>query len=106
VNSTLRYVGCALGFGFGVVWMTKGLGAAIVCLFVAALGYGAIFAAERGRGGTSFRRAARTIEEPDFEPELYYERLEPLDDAVSPLAAEAEYGWPLEKPEIAHTPSG
>jgi hypothetical protein len=103
VNSTLRYVGCALGFGFGVVWMTKGLGAAIVCLFVAALGYGAIFAAERGRDGASFRRPTRTIEEPEFEPEFYYE---PVDDAVSPLAAEAEYGWPLEEHEIAHTPSG
>jgi len=28
---------------------------------------------------------------------------EPSDDAYSPLAAEADYGWPVEEPEIAHT---
>jgi hypothetical protein len=26
---------------------------------------------------------------------------EPSDDASSPLAAEAEYGWPVEEPELA-----
>ena len=28
---------------------------------------------------------------------------EPSDDASSPLAAEADYGWPVEQQELAHT---
>ena len=28
---------------------------------------------------------------------------EPSDDASSALAAEVDYGWPVEQPEIAHT---
>ena len=29
MDSSLRYFGCAVGFGFGVLWMTEGIGAAI-----------------------------------------------------------------------------
>lgn len=76
MDSTLRYFGSAVGFGFGAVWMTAGIGPAIACVLLAALGYGAVFMAERARTNASMR---------DYEP---------LDDATSPLAAEVEYGWP------------
>ena len=45
MDSSLRYFGCVVGFGFGVLWMTEGLGAAILCLLLAGLGYGAVFVA-------------------------------------------------------------
>jgi hypothetical protein len=38
--------------------------------------------------------------QPDYEP-----MDEPADDATSPLASEADYGWPLEEPEMARTES-
>ena len=69
-----------MGFAFGAVWMTAGIGPAIACVLLAALGYGAVLLAERAQGSASTGR------------ERYYEA---LDDATSPLAAEAEYGWPM-----------
>lgn len=106
MNSSLRYFGCAVGFGFGVVWMTEGLGAAIVCLLLAGLGYGAVFVAGRAQAEGITRR--RPNERPEAEPlllddlELDYE---PEKDATSPLAAEADYGWPVATPELTHTES-
>jgi hypothetical protein len=76
VDSTLRYFGSAVGFGFGALWMTAGIGAAIASVLLAGVGYGAVFLAERAKSNASTR---------DYEL---------LDDATSPLAAEAEYGWP------------
>lgn len=107
VDSSLRYFGCAAGFGFGVLWMTEGLGAAILCLMLAALGYGAVLVAERARANPSaFRLPSRTPEAEELP--LRAEELnldlghvyEPSDDASSPLAAEADYGWPVEEPEV------
>jgi hypothetical protein len=91
--------------------MTMGLGAAILCLLLAGFGYLAAFTAERARaeGGTLHlpTRTPPAQEELEIEPDLpiygSYERVEPADDATSPLAAEAEYGWPMAEPEIAHT---
>jgi hypothetical protein len=113
VDSSMRYFGCAAGFGFGVLWMSLGLGSAIVCLLLAALGYGVVFVAERARAEARPRLApsyASATEPPllpgdGLEPadEDLYER---SDDATSPLAAEAEYGWPLEQLETAGTPRG
>lgn len=116
MDSSLRYFGCAVAFGFGVLWMTEGLGAAILCLLLAGLGYGAVLVAERARANPS------TFRVPSWTPETEKEKetddlsqeaeeighdhgyvYEPTDDASSPLAAEAEYGWPVEQPEIAHT---
>jgi hypothetical protein len=65
-----------VGFGFGALWMTAGIGAAIASVLLAGLGYGAVFMAERAKSNATIR---------DYEP---------VDDATSPLAAEAEYGWP------------
>jgi hypothetical protein len=108
VNSSWRYAGCAAGFGFGVVWMSVGLGSAIVCLLLAGLGYGAVLVGERARANPTRRftkpvPATGDVYEFELDRELEFEQ---ADDASSPLAAEAEaeveaeYGWPLEA-EIA-----
>jgi hypothetical protein len=106
VDSSLRYFGCAVGFAFGVVWMTEGLGAAILCLLLAGLGYGAVFVAGRAQAEGITRR--RSTQRPEVE-ELLLDEVEidhePAEDAMSPLAAEADYGWPVATPEMAHTES-
>jgi hypothetical protein len=116
VDSSLRYFGCLAGFGFGVLWMTEGIGAAILCLLLAGLGYGAVLVADRTRANPStFRLSTRTPEaeaEADDLP-LQADELnldlghvyEP-DDASSPLAAEADYGWPTAEPELVKTQLG
>ncbi len=113
MDSSLRYFGCVAGFGFGVLWMTEGIGAAILCSLLAGLGYGAVLVAERARANpSSFRLPSRTPDAPELEDlparaeELNLDLghvYEPTDDASSPLAAEADYGWPVAEPEIAHT---
>lgn len=113
MDSSLRYFGCLVGFGFGVLWMTEGLGAAILCLLLGALGYGVVLVAERARANPeSFRlqmpsrTPAETADLPSQAEELNTDLghvYEPPDDASSPLAAEVEYGWPVEQPELAHT---
>jgi hypothetical protein len=76
VVGSLRYLGSALGFGFGVVWMTAGLGAAIVSLLFAGIGYGVVFATERAQSNApAARRANETASEP------------------RPRATDVEYGW-------------
>jgi hypothetical protein len=110
VDSSVRYFGCAVGFGFGVLWLTQGLGAAILCLLLAGLGYGVVLAAERARENpNTFRFPTRTPEAEDLPSRAEELNLdlghvyEPSDDSSSPLAAEDDYGWPVEQPEIAHT---
>ena len=111
MDSSLRLFGCITGFAFGVLWMTEGLGAAILCLLLAALGYGVVFVTQRARENPgAFRLQTRTREMAEDLP-LQAEELnhdlghvyEPSDDASSALAAEVDYGWPVEQPEIAHT---
>lgn len=103
MDVSLRYFGCAVGFGFGVLWVTVGLGPAILCLLLAGLGYGAVLVAERARANPEAFRLPRRAPEGDELAEAADEIAldhgyvyEPSDDASSPLAAEAEYGWPLE----------
>ncbi len=101
MGSSLRYLGGAVGFGFGAVWMTAGIGSAIACVLLAALGYGVIFVAERAQANAKTRPSNETpeaqgspplpAEELELDHGSYYE---PSDDATSPLAAEVEYGWP------------
>ena len=109
MDSSLRYFGCVAGFGFGVLWMTEGIGAAILCLMLGALGYGAVLVGERARANpSSFRLPSRTpgIEAEDLPLRAAELNLdlghvyEPSDDASSPLVAEADYGWPVEEPEM------
>src|SRR5436853_1584828 len=96
VDRSVRYFGCAVGFGFGVVWMTEGLGAAILCLLLAGLGYGAVFVAGRAQADGIARRRPKATPKTEAllldDLELDYE---PAEDAMSPLAAEADYGWPV-----------
>jgi hypothetical protein len=111
VDNSLRYFACAVGFGFGVLWMTEGLGAAILCALLAGLGYGAVFVAERARANPSAFRLTipTTPEHQDLSvaaEEIGQDHgyvYEPSEDASSPLAAEAEYGWPVERPEVVHS---
>ena len=94
-----RYLGGAVGFGFGVLWMTVGLGAAIVSVLCAGLGFGAVFIAERGRAnGGAHPQADETAraEDPsqlldDLAPE-YLPHDELPDDEAYPLARD---DWPL-----------
>ena len=112
MDSWLRYFGCVAGFGFGVLWITEGLGAAILCSALAAFGYGIVLVAERARDNpSSFRLPTRTPDMDEDDLPLQAEELnldlghvyEPSDDTSSPLAGDADYGWPVEQPEIAHT---
>ena len=111
---SLRLFGCVVGFAFGVLWMTEGIGAAILCLLLAGLGYGAVFVAERARanpGAIRFPSRTPVVEHLPLQAEELNHDLghvyEPSDDASSPLTAEAEYGWPLEtpEPELVHPQS-
>jgi hypothetical protein len=88
--------------------MTEGLGAAILCLLLGALGYGAVFVSERARANpASFRLQTRTTREADLPRQAEELNLDlghvydPSNDASSPLVAEADYGWPAE--EVVHT---
>ncbi len=104
MDNKMRYFGFAVGFAFAVVWMTVGLGSAIVCGLVAGLGYGAVIVAERARANaaTTHKRAdsiAAMLDEFELDNEA---QIEAADDATSPLAVEAEYGWPVEEREIVH----
>ena len=99
VNS-LRYAGCAVGFALGVVWMTVGLGSAILVLLCTALGFGVAFIAEHERSDLNKLRRVRQSPSPADEPllrdEYEYEPYEvelPEEEPVS-VAAEVEYGWP------------
>jgi hypothetical protein len=102
VSGSWRYFGCAVGFGFGVVWMTVGIGSAILVLMCAAFGYGVAFVAERERAGLSRLRPAKRTpaqREPLALDELdlaryTYDDDELADVAMAPVAAEADYGWP------------
>ena len=110
MDSSLRYFGCVAGFAFGVLWMTEGLGAAILCLLLGAFGYGVVLVAEHAQANpSSFRLPTRAPEAGDLPVRAEELNLdlghvyEPSDDESSPLAAEADYGWPVEEQEIAHT---
>lgn len=103
--SSWRYLGTAVGFGFGVMWMTVGIGSAILTLLCAALGYGVVLVAERERASLGKLRTTNHTLEADApvlaldELELtHFERDEEGDDfsgdEMEPVSAEAEYGWP------------
>ena len=108
MDSSLRYVGGAAGFGFGAMWMTTGIGAAIACLLLAALGYGAVLMAERAQANASAHRPLEatfyadadlplSADEFELDPVSYDETSsdEPSEEAPGPLVADAEYGWPV-----------
>lgn len=107
MESWMRYVGGAVGFGFGAMWMTVGIGAAIACVLLAALGFGLVLVAERAQANANLQRlpadtydldADLPLTADDFElEERYDEKI--LDEAPveepHPVAARADYGWPV-----------
>lgn len=104
--SSWRYLGTAVGFGFGVVWMTVGIAPAILVLLCAALGFGAALIAERERAGTATLRptsqtpAVEDLLVDDFELDHFERRDEelledePSGDALAAVSGDADYGWP------------
>jgi hypothetical protein len=103
VENRMRYVGSGAGFAFGLIWMTVGLGSAIVCALLSAFGYAAVYVAERARADAATRHKpadsiARMLDEFELDNEAQIE----ADDATSPLAAEADYGWPVEQHDVVH----
>ena len=102
MSSSWRTFGSAVGFGFGVVWMTVGVGSAILVLLCAAFGYGVAFVAEHERANLGrLRPTSRkpADDEPlvfdEFElPRYALEEEELAEEAMAPVAAEADYGWP------------
>jgi uncharacterized membrane protein len=108
VSSTWRYLGCAVGFGVGVVWMTVGIGSAILVLLCAGLGYGVAFVAERERGDWSKLRRPGPERPVEDEPllgeafELDHIEFDPIEERreelpepeTAPVAAGVDYGWP------------
>jgi len=102
VVNSLRYAGCAVGFGIGVVWMTVGLGSAILVLLCTALGCGVALVTEHERADFSKLRPARQSPSPEDEPLLrdeYEYELERYDvelpeEEVASVPGEVEYGWP------------
>jgi hypothetical protein len=104
MGGTWRYLGCAVGFGFGVVWMTLGIGPAILVFLCTALGCGAAFIAEQERAGLSKLRPSTQAPPAEDEPLLPdefeiddYERHAdevPAEELVPVAAAKGDYGWP------------
>jgi hypothetical protein len=106
----LRYFGGAVAFGFAAVWIMASLAAALVCLAAAALGYCGVVLAERTqsklaarprRAASNSKRGAVQTADVDGLPRWADALNTDLGHiyepgaAVSPLAREAEYGWPL-----------
>jgi hypothetical protein len=109
----LRNFGGAVAFGFAAVWIMASLAAAVVCLLSAIVAYGTISLAERVRAKLAARRRRSAISSPTTlalprrpaeleDLPLWADALnsdlghvyEPA-ATTSPLAREAEYGWPL-----------
>jgi hypothetical protein len=109
----LRYFGGAVAFGFAAMWIMASLAAALVCLLSAVVGYGAVCVVDATRAKLA-RRSSRpgvalstTLAPP--RPALELDDMPSWADALnsdlghvyepsattSPLAREAEYGWPL-----------
>jgi hypothetical protein len=110
----LRNFGGAVAFGFAAVWIMASLAAAVVCLLAAVAAYGTVALAERVRAKLAARRRRPAISSPTQlalpgkpaqmeDLPLWADALnsdlghvyEPA-ATTSPLAREAEYGWPLE----------
>lgn len=102
MDSAMRYVGGAVGFGFGAMWMTVGIGPAIACLLLAALGYGAVWIAERAQVNAAGHHPVNETFEADADLPLTADEFEleetiydkPAETTARPVAAEVDYGWP------------
>jgi NAD(P)-dependent dehydrogenase (short-subunit alcohol dehydrogenase family) len=97
------------------MWMTVGIGAAIACLLLAALGFGVVLVAERAQANAANAPVPAedlyyyadadlplTADEVELEEmaadETSYDEPvaeEPLAEEPIPVAARADYGWPV-----------
>ena len=110
--SALRCFVGVVAFGFAAMWITASLAAALVCLAAAVVAYGVVVAAERTRARLAKRKkrvgAGQTIvtlAPPSVKPEDLPSWADALNTdlghiyepaaTTSPLARDAEYGWPL-----------
>jgi hypothetical protein len=103
MGSTWRYLGCGVGFGFGAVWMTLGLGPAILVFLCTALGCGvALIAEHEGASLSKLRPSNLTLsaeDEPLLRDEFEIDDYELHDDGrpeedLAPVGAQGDYGWP------------
>jgi len=107
VSGSWRYLGCAVGFGFGVVWMTLGASSAILVLLCGALGFGVAFIAEHERAARDKLRPETQTgipqtedeDEPLLRDDFRLDEDEHQDDGppaeeLAPLVADGDYGWP------------
>jgi hypothetical protein len=120
VDSWMRYIGGAVGFAFGAMWMTVGIGAAIACLLLAALGFGVVLIAERAQANAAnaplpaedtyyyadadLPLTADELELEDLTPaepsdtepsDTEPSDTEPVAREPIAVAARADYGWPV-----------
>jgi hypothetical protein len=61
-GSAQRYIGGAVGFAFAAVWVTAGLGSALVCMVAAVIGYAAVRLSE-GRELTAISAGRDAVRE-------------------------------------------
>jgi hypothetical protein len=107
VSSTWRCFGSAVGFGFGIVWMTLGASSAILVLLCGALGFGVAFIAEHERAAPDKLRPETEIgiseaedeDQPLVRDDFRLDEQEPDDDRLpveepAPVVAHGDYGWP------------
>ena len=110
MDSWMRYIGGAVGFGFGAMWMTVGIGGAIACVLLAAVGFGVVLVAQRAQANAA--KAPQLVDEtyyyPDADLPLTADELEldgmtheetiddePAAEKPIPVAVRADYGWPV-----------
>jgi hypothetical protein len=109
----LRYFAGAVAFGFAAVWIMASLAAALVCLLSAVAGYGAARVVETARAKLAGRASRPSVAVSNTlvptRPALKLEDMPSWAEALnsdlghvyepsattSPLAREADYGWPL-----------
>jgi hypothetical protein len=101
-----RYIGGACGFAFAAVWVTAGLGAALLCAVAAGLGYGAVALGGRRqlagllsakeavrRELPKRRRQPRVASRSSVRPSQPRRRLPEPAPAAGPSPDTATYGW-------------
>ena len=119
----LRNFGGAVAFGFAAIWIMVSLGAALVCLAAAVVGYGVGLVLERTAAKLAGRRreagVSAAVAVSPSRPARELGGLPQWADALnsdlghvyepaaatSPLSREAEYGWPLVDETVVAVPS-
>jgi NAD(P)-dependent dehydrogenase (short-subunit alcohol dehydrogenase family) len=103
----MRYIGGAVGFGFGAMWMTVGIGAAIACLLLAALGYGVVLVAERAQSNAAnaSHRAEDTYYYADADLPLTADEIELERARITPDGTSDDEPAVVEEPAVVDEPA-